>query len=138
MVSYSSGEIRLWDIKAGSYSILRNAGAITDSDISSLPAAFSPDGSYVVYASAIDPTMVDIQNIVSKRVLSSIALDDSPTVDGIQSLNISPDSKKLIVSFHNSNHIIWSTAGIILIHLILIFIRPGRACSLVSHAMIIY
>ena len=109
MVSYSSGEIRLWDIKARSYSILRAASTIRHSNIkspafSSSPVAFSPDGSYVAYASATDPRTVDIQD-VSKKVLSSIDLDDAP-IEGIQSLDISPNNRRLIVTFHNSSRII--------------------------------
>ena len=109
LVSYSSGEIRLWDIKARSYSILRAASTIRHSNIkspafSSSPVAFSPDGSYVAYASATDPRTVDIQD-VSKKVLSSIDLDDAP-IEGIQSLDISPNNRRLIVTFHNSSRII--------------------------------
>ena len=109
MVSYSSGEIRLWDIKARTYSVLRPTGAIRHSDIdslaySSLPVTFSPDGSYVAYASASDPRMVELQDVVSKQVVSYIDLDGAPT-DGIQSLDISPNNKRLIVTFPNSNRI---------------------------------
>ena len=109
MVSYSSGEIRLWDIKAGSYSVLRDADASGHSYInspaySSLPVTFSPDGSYVAYASATDPGTVDIQDVFSKKVLSCIDLDGSP-MDGIRSLSISPNNKRLIVGFHNSSRI---------------------------------
>ena len=108
MVSYSSGEIRLWDIKARIYSVLRAASTIAHSDIktlySSLPVTFSPDGSYVAYASATDSRTVDIQDVVSKQVLSFIDLDVAPT-DRIQSLDISADNKRLIVTFHNSSRI---------------------------------
>ena len=109
VVSYSSGEIRLWDIKTRSHSVLRDAGTIAHSDIrtlaySSLPVTFSPNGSYVAYASATDPRTVDIQDIVSKQVLSSIDLDGAPT-DGIRSLDISGHNKKLIITFHNSSRI---------------------------------
>lgn len=109
MVSYTSGEIRLWDVKARSYSVLRVAGDIIYSDNtflahSSLPVTFSPDGSYVAYASANDPRIVDIQDVDSEQVISYIDLDGAPT-DGIQSLYISPNNKNLIITFHNSSRI---------------------------------
>ncbi|KAF8811047.1 kinase-like protein [Phlegmacium glaucopus] len=115
MVSYSSGEIRLWDIKARSYSVLRDAGAsghsdFTSSAYSSLPVTFSPDSSFVAYASATNPGTVVIQDVVSNKVLSHIDLEGSPA-DGIQSLDIAPNNKRLIVTFHNSSRIIvclWS------------------------------
>lgn len=109
MVSYSSGEIRSWDIKARSYSVLRDAGTSRQSNFNSSaypssPVIFSPDGSFVAYASATDPRTVIIQDVVSKKELSFIDLDVSPT-DGIQSLNISPNNKRLVVTFRNSNRI---------------------------------
>lgn len=110
MVSYSSGQIRLWDIKARTYSVLRPTGVITHSDIespaySSLPVTFSSDGSYVAYASVSDPRTVDIQDVVSKQVSHiDLQVDGAPT-DGIQSLDISPNNKRLIITFHNSNRI---------------------------------
>ena len=108
IVSCSFGKIRLWDIKTRTYSVLRPTGAIRHSDIdslaySSLPVTFSPDGSYVSYASASDPRTVDIQD-VSKQVVLNIDLEGAPT-DGIQSLDISPNNKRLIATFHNSSRI---------------------------------
>ena len=108
VVSYGSGEIRLWDIKSRIHSVVRDPGVSRRSDInpsaySSFPVTFSPDGTYVAYAFAANPTTVNIQEVASKKV-AYIDLDDSPT-DGIRSLNISPNNKKLVVTFHNSSRI---------------------------------
>lgn len=105
MVSYSSGEIRLWDMRAKNYSVLRGVDdTMPYFPASSLPVTFSSDGSYVAYASAKDPRTVDIQDVISKQVMSYIDLDGAPT-GGIQSLDISPNNKRLIVTFHNSSRI---------------------------------
>ena len=103
LVGYSNGEIRLWNIASGHYTVIRIPPLqSTITAYTSLPLTFSPDGSLVLFPSFEERRRIEVYDVKTGHRFLTCYLQDWPEGATIKQIILSPDQSRLIVSFEGS------------------------------------
>ena len=103
LVGYSNGEIRLWNITSGHYTVIRNPPRqSTTSAYNSLPLTFSSDGTLVLFPSFKERRKIEVYDVKIGHSFLTCHLQDWPEGATVKQIILSPDKSRFILSFEGS------------------------------------
>jgi len=107
LVGYSNGEIRLWNIASGHYTVIRiPPRQSTTPAYNSLPLAFSSDGVLVLFPSFEERRRIEVYDVQTGHSFLTCHLQDWPEGATVKQIILSPDKSRLILSFEGSTTVL--------------------------------
>lgn len=109
-VSYATGEILVLDLRSKKVKTMRDPTSSSDLHSPSLqakrapPVIFSDNGSRIIYPCNVQQKTIQIQDVATNVILSTVHLADCPPNNDISFISVTPNFKHITCSFTHGTH----------------------------------